>query len=229
MWSDKEYEATIRLDGVSETDDAEGPITPIEVLKQPTETEIEDVIRDNFLWSIIQLPPAYSALKVDGKKAYELARKWKKAKLKEREVFVHENQLVSYEFPEIKIRLKVSTGTYIRSIARDLGQQLAWGWYITSLRRTTIWSFTIDHPQLVADLDVLDPDACAVPYEEVLTDIPFYDGCTDAQIEDLFLWKKGVHVTDKQEWLRFIQNKRWDLSLIDIKDSGEVRVQKNFV
>ena len=140
---DKTYEATIKLGQTSSTGDAEGEKTPISD-KIPTEADIKSAIAD-FMYGYEQTPPAYSAIKIDGKRAYKLAREGKEVKLEPRKVKIHSLELIDYTYPEIRFIADVSTGTYIRSLAEDIGAKLATGAYLTALRRTKVGQFSLEN------------------------------------------------------------------------------------
>jgi tRNA pseudouridine55 synthase len=97
-----------------------------------------------FVGSIEQVPPVYSAVKVDGKRAYQFARKGKEIELKSKMLFIKEIELLRYTMPEIELRIVCSKGTYIRALARDLGKALKSGAYLIGLQRTRIGEYTID-------------------------------------------------------------------------------------
>lgn len=139
---DKTYEATIRLGATSTTGDPEGELTQVSD-RQPTREEIGAVLRQ-FTGEITQVPPAYSAIKIDGKRAYNLARAGKAVEIPARRVTIYSIELISYDYPELRIRTHVSSGTYIRSLAEDIGAALGSGAYCSQLRRTTIGEWSID-------------------------------------------------------------------------------------
>lgn len=137
---DKTYEATIELGVTSTTGDPEGELTPGDDL-QPTREEIETAL-GAFRGEITQVPPSFSAIKVNGQRAYKLAHKGEIVKMPSRQVIIHSLELVDYGYPHLKIRTHVSSGTYIRTLAEDIGKALKTGAYCTQLRRTSIaeWS-----------------------------------------------------------------------------------------
>lgn len=138
---DKVYEATIRLGATSTTGDPEGEITETGA-KLPTREEIEAVL-PQFHGEIQQTPPAFSAIKVNGQRAYKLARAGKDVEIPSRTVTVYELEILDYDAPLLKIRTHVSSGTYIRTLAEDLGKALGCGAYCTELRRTKIADYDI--------------------------------------------------------------------------------------
>jgi tRNA pseudouridine55 synthase len=154
MKHDKVYEATIRLGQTSSTGDPEGEITEVNS-QQPTKEEIEKVL-EKFTGVIKQTPPAHSALKINGQRAYHLARQGKEVDIPEREVTIHSLELVDYTYPELKIRTHVSSGTYIRSLAQDIGEALGTGAYCTQLRRTSIADWKVENAQTLKQFGVTD-------------------------------------------------------------------------
>lgn len=139
----KTYEAEIFLGEERDTDDAEGvTISKAKGLLPPGKNEIRKILA-SFMGEQKQTPPTYSALKIKGRKAYELARKGKKIELKPRKIAVYSIKLVDYQYPILKIRTTVSSGTYIRALARDIGKKLSCGAYLRNLRRTRVGKFDI--------------------------------------------------------------------------------------
>ena len=148
---DKVYEATIQLGQTSSTGDPEGELTTISG-NQPTLTEVQTAL-GQFIGEIQQTPPIYSAIKINGQRAYKLAREGGTAETIEmplRTVTIFSLDLINYSYPEVKIRVHVSSGTYIRTLAEDLGKVLMTGAYCTQLRRTKIADFSIDDAVLVS-------------------------------------------------------------------------------
>lgn len=137
---DKVYEATIRLGETSSTGDPEGEITISG--KAPTLAEIEAII-PQFVGKIQQTPPAFSAIKINGQRAYKLARAGKEVEMPSRTVEIYSLDILSYDAPELKIRTHVSSGTYIRTLAEDIGKALGCGAYCSALRRTKIAEYDI--------------------------------------------------------------------------------------
>lgn len=138
---DKTYEATITLGMTSTTGDPEGELTVVSDT-QPTRGAVLEAL-EGFTGQIEQTPPAYSAIKVGGERAYKLARKGKEVDIPSRQVTIHTLELVDYNYPELKVRTHVSSGTYIRSLAEDIGKELGVGAYCSELRRTQIGSMSI--------------------------------------------------------------------------------------
>jgi tRNA pseudouridine55 synthase len=140
---DKEYIATLRLGAESDTFDRDGKIVERKVEKIPEKEEVEEILKI-FLGEIEQIPPAFSAKKIKGKKLYELARKGIKVQPKLQKVKIHEISILEYNFPYLKIKVKCSSGTYIRSLANDIGKKLGCGAYLEELVRTKIGKFSLE-------------------------------------------------------------------------------------
>lgn len=139
---DKVYEAELTLGAISTTGDKEGDITP-KSAKKPTIQQIEKAL-SQFTGKIHQRPHVYSAIKVGGKRAYEVARKGGEVKLEPREVTIYEITDVKYNYPKLKFTAKVSSGTYIRSLAEDIGEALGTGAYLSALRRTEVGDYKLE-------------------------------------------------------------------------------------
>ena len=139
---DKVYEATIRLGEVSTTGDPEGEITKTGA-KLPTSEEIAEVLK-RFIGKIEQKPPIFSAIKINGQRAYKLARKGQEVEMPSRTVEIYDIEQISYSEPVLQIRTHVSSGTYIRTLAEDIGKALGCGAYCSALRRTQIADYKLD-------------------------------------------------------------------------------------
>jgi len=139
----KGYTATVKLGATSTTDDAEGNITPVNDTAVPA-GDIEAALL-RFTGVIQQAPPAYSAIKVQGQRAYALARRGEGVELAEREVHVKSITLDGCVWPELHLTIECGKGTYIRSLARDIGAALGCGGHLTALRRTHVGLFDVQH------------------------------------------------------------------------------------
>ena len=139
----KQYEATIKFGATTPTDDPESPETIILDAKPVARDRIETLL-PTFIGEIIQRPPIFCALKVGGRRAYDLARKGREVTLQPRNVRVYGIELLAYEWPFLRLRIDCGRGTYIRAIARDIGEALGVGGYLTELSRTRIGQFTLD-------------------------------------------------------------------------------------
>lgn len=151
---DKVYEATIVLGQVSSTGDPEGELTAVSA-SQPTHEEVERILA-SFIGEITQTPPMFSAIKVNGIRAYKLAHKGESVEIPTRQVTIHSLELIDYTYPELKVRAHVSSGTYIRTLAQDIGEALGTGAYCRELRRTMIASHTLAEATTLEALGVID-------------------------------------------------------------------------
>ena len=158
---DKTYEAELTLGAVSSTGDREGELNIVSDLK-PSIHLINDAIA-SFIGSYEQTPPAYSAVKVDGQRAYKAARAGKSVEIKPRKVTIYQLQTTNYQYPKLYITARVSSGTYIRSLAEDIGRKLGVGAYLSNLRRTQVGKFQIEDALDISTLptevrfDILKP------------------------------------------------------------------------
>lgn len=148
---DKTYEVTMKLGEVSTTGDVEGQKTAVSAM-QPSPAELQ-AASASFLGDIMQTPPVYSAMKVNGQRAYALARQGKEVVLEPRPARINSLAITGYDYPWATFTTNVSSGTYIRSLVQDIGDVLQTGAYMSDLRRTTVGPFSIEDACLVTDLD----------------------------------------------------------------------------
>ena len=148
---DKIYEAEITLGQTSNTDDAEGELTTVSG-REPDNNEIVEALR-SLVGPMEQLPPIFSAKKISGQSAYKAAREGKPVELKPVLVDIKQLDLISYNYPRVNFKATVSVGTYIRSLARDIGDRLQTGAYLSGLRRTQIGNFLVTQAAKLDDLN----------------------------------------------------------------------------
>lgn len=177
---DKEYEAVLRLGVVTDTQDMTG--TVLEEHPVTLSEEEACAIVTSFVGEYDQLPPMYSAIKVNGKRLYELAREGKEVVRKERRVFLHAIDILSVDMPDITFRVVCSKGTYIRTLCHDIGQKAGCGGAMLSLKRTRVGRFTKEDAHTLSELEIL---AKAGQLTDVLLPV-------DAMFEEL----AGVHVPE---------------------------------
>ena len=173
--ADKAYDFTIRFGEQTDTLDAEGQVIATSAVR-PTLAEVEAVL-PRFTGPISQVPPAYSALKVDGQRAYDLARAGEQVELASRDVVVHELTIRHDGWHEITLSARVSKGTYIRSLARDIALALGTVGHVTMLRRTKAGPFTLES---AISLDILDEAAKDARLQELL--LPLTAGLVDIPV-----------------------------------------------
>lgn len=150
----KRYTARIDLAHTSRTDDREGPVSPVEC--EPSTREAIQALLPSFVGTIMQRPPAYSAMKIEGKRAYDLARKSETEAdlpvLAHRPITIDSIDILEYAWPMLTLDIACAKGTYIRSLARDIGQRLHTGGMLDALIRTQVGRFHLDSAQKVDDL-----------------------------------------------------------------------------
>ena len=146
----KEYEAEIMLGATTPSYDMEHPVNATFPYEHITKEMVENILAQ-FIGDIAQRPPLFSACKVDGKRAYDLARKGSDMELEPKQIRIDNIELLEYELPKIRIRVTCGKGTYIRSLARDIGEALQSGAYLTALTRTRVGEYRIE--------DCINPEA----------------------------------------------------------------------
>ncbi|MDR0973672.1 MAG: tRNA pseudouridine(55) synthase TruB [Prevotellaceae bacterium] len=139
----KEYIATLQLGATTPSYDLEKPIDATYPTEHITEAMVRETLQ-RFVGRIEQVPPAFSACKIAGKRAYELARKGKEVNLKPKTLIIDHIELLAYDLPIIRIKVVCSKGTYIRALARDIGESLNSGAHLIELQRTRIGAVTLD-------------------------------------------------------------------------------------
>ena len=148
MATDKRYETEIDLSAFTTTDDIEGPRTevvpgtPGAAPAPPSREHVAQVLSERFTGNVMQRPPAFSAMKVGGRRAYAMARKGEAPELAPRPVEIHSIALTAYEWPRVALNIHCGKGTYVRSIARELGEALGTGGHCASIRRTAVGAWT---------------------------------------------------------------------------------------
>jgi tRNA pseudouridine55 synthase len=164
----KTYQAELVFGVTSTTYDREGVLTNVQAKPgwpEPTWHDIQNTLTDNFIGKISQTPPVFSALHIDGERAYQKARRGETVTMPSREVEISKCDLLTYKFPTASIEVACGSGTYIRSIAHDLGQQLRWGAYLSALHRTTFGQWNIKNAVNLEELDWKH----ITPLKEILT------------------------------------------------------------
>lgn len=163
----KEYVAEMALGATTPSFDLETEIDATYPTEHITREMVEQVLQEQFVGSIQQVPPAFSACKVDGHRAYKMARKGKTVELKAKELVIDEIELLAFEPQKITVRVVCSKGTYIRALARDIGVALDSGAHLTALRRTRVGSVRVEDCLSVPDmLSVLDEAELVMPEQE---------------------------------------------------------------
>lgn len=170
----KTYHATFLLGRYSDTEDIEGHITVLPDPPIPTLQQAEAVLA-NFQGTILQQPPVYSALKIRGRRACDLARQGKPVELETRSITIEELKIHNYNYPQLTLDIKCGSGTYVRSLGRDIGLALGTAAVMSSLERTAVGCFDITQAEILEQLkhsDIVDkllPATCAVTLLEKIT------------------------------------------------------------
>lgn len=151
---DKTYAATIRLGQTSTTGDPEGEIVERDA-RVPEREEIAEVCRQ-FVGEITQVPPQFSAIKINGRRAYDLARKGEVIDMPSRQVNIYSLEVIDYQYPFLQIRAHVSSGTYIRTLASDIGEALQIGAYCVELRREKIADWSVADARTLQSYGIID-------------------------------------------------------------------------
>lgn len=172
---DKVYEAVLLLGKETDTQDISGQVQKECDTSHITKEEAEEVIK-SFEGDILQLPPMYSAIKVNGKKLYELAREGKEVERKKRQVTIHHIRILEMELPRIRLEISCSKGTYIRTLCHDIGQELKVGGCMECLKRTRVGEFTLKDSVTISEIEELVRenrlDTHLIPVDRVFEDYP---------------------------------------------------------
>jgi len=231
--SDKRYQATIRLGSSTETYDAEGEITMTGAsIEDISEEGFSDVLQ-NYIGEIEQVPPPYSAVKVKGRKAYEMARKGEEVKLEPRTINVFSLEVLEWMPPEVVIDVYCSSGTYVRSLANDLGEELGCGAHLIGLRRTKSGRFTLRDAiplrRLQEAFDAGDWYNHLIPAAEALGDWPMVELDGD-QVELVRHGHRVIATTEVTSgWVRGVSQQGDLVALLEhVVDSNEWQPRKVF-
>jgi tRNA pseudouridine55 synthase len=167
----KRYVGTFLLGRASDTEDIEGTITELDNPSHPSREQLQAAL-PRFTGRIEQRPPAYSALKIAGARAYELARAGRAVDLAPRETVVYGLELLRYEYPELELAITCGSGTYVRSLGRDLAEAVGTAAVMSALRRTAIGSFLVAQACALDDLSPQAIPARLLPARLALADLP---------------------------------------------------------
>lgn len=194
----KTYIATIRLDGTTLSYDLEHPVEIVKIDQKIIDTltreSLESAIQENFIGEIMQSPPLYSAVWIDGQRAYDRARKWEDiGEIEQKKRTIHSFRIISYTWPALICEIQVSHGTYIRSIARDLGHILWTGGYLEGLERTAIGHISLEERGWIQHNDIF---YSPLDHTELFPEIPVLE----LSIQDrrhLRLWSTPIKTKQK--------------------------------
>jgi tRNA pseudouridine55 synthase len=196
--ADKTYEATIRLGQQTVSDDSESEVIKSVSLDEISKVSDADILRDiaKLTGVILQTPSSVSAIKIDGKRAYDLVRAGESVELKAREVKIYSFEMLSASrvsgFLDVQVRVECSSGTYIRALARDLGNALGVGGHITALRRTKVGHFDVSEANSIEELGELRLTDMAAAAKQLFPVVEL----TDSEVTDLI---HGKRISGKPE------------------------------
>ena len=221
--SDKRYQATIRLGGTTDTYDSEGIITSESPATHITEEGFDEILQ-TYVGEIEQVPPPYSAVKVKGRKAYEMARKGEQVDLQPRKIQVYSLDILEWDPPEVVIDAFCSSGTYIRSLANDLGESLGTGAYLIGLRRTKSGRFTLREAVPLRSLKEAfqagDWYRFLIPAAEALGDWPMIE--LDADLVDLVRHGHRIPAESESEgWARGVSQQGDLVALLEYNEESD--------
>lgn len=187
---DKTYQAVCRLGVVTDTQDMTGKVLEERTVKEITEEEVTAVV-ESFLGESMQLPPMYSALKVNGKKLYELAREGKVVERKPRPITIHQIRILQMDLEEqtFSIEVTCSKGTYIRTLCHDIGQKLGTGAAMQSLVRTRVGSFAIEDAVTLSGLENLYKEDASAFLEKVVSVDSLFENYPHLQVKEPYVRK----------------------------------------
>lgn len=221
--SDKRYQSTIRLGSSTDTYDAEGVVTSESSSIHVTEEKFDEILQ-TYVGEIEQVPPPYSAVKVKGRKAYEMARKGEQVELKPRKIQVYSLDILEWDPPEVVVDAYCSSGTYIRSLANDLGEALGTGAYLIGLRRTKSGRFTLREAvplrRLKEAFQAGDWYQFLIPASDALGDWPMVE--LDADQVDLVRHGHRIPAEPEAEgWSRGVSQQGDLVALLEYNDESD--------
>ena len=221
--SDKRYQATIRLGSTTDTYDAEGTITSYADVGDISEDDFNEILQ-KFVGEMEQVPPPYSAVKVKGRKAYEMARKGEEVDLEPRTINVYSLEVLEWAPPEAVIDVYCSSGTYVRSLAHDLGRELGTGAHLVGLRRTKSGRFTLrDAVPLRRLQEAFDTGVWyryLIPAAEALADWPV----VELDPDEVELVRHGHRVPaeeDQSGWARGVSQQGDLVALLEVDEESQ--------
>lgn len=229
--SDKRYQATIRFGSSTSTYDSEGTITSTTQVDDIQEEEFNKILQQ-YIGEIEQIPPPYSAVKVKGRKAYELARQGEEVQLEPRKINVYSLEILEWAPPEAVIDVYCSSGTYVRSLANDLGESLGYGAHLIGLRRTKSGRFTLRDAvpirRLRESFDAGNWYQFLIPAAEALADWPMIE----LNADDVELVRHGHRInadTSENKMVRGISEQGDLVALLELdEESMEWQPKKVF-
>jgi tRNA pseudouridine55 synthase len=228
--ADKHYTFEITFGEERATDDCEGEVTQSSE-KRPTEQGVLDVL-PGFVGDIEQTPPLYSAVKIDGKAAYARARSGENVEISAKKITVHSLEMTSFNGETATFEMYAGKGTYVRSIARDMGRKLGCYAYVSRLQRTKAGKFALSEAISKEKLDLCmekgqDAHTFLLDISTVLDDIPAYVASNE-ELNDFKVGKQLVRMHLKPGLMRVVNTENKLLSLVNVGEAGEMKIVRNF-
>jgi tRNA pseudouridine55 synthase len=230
---DKRYHGAVRLGETTTTDDAEGEVLTRRSVPELTDDDLERAAAP-FRGSVRQRPPAFSALKVGGKRAYQLARAGQAVEPAEREVTIHLLDVRQLSRDEVAIDVHCSAGTYVRSLARDLGETLGCGGHLSALRRETVGAFRVEQALTLDALEAVAQvgrvDEFLLPPDEAVSGLEA--GVLNQEASDILChggwWRSDEPLLRSADPLRIYSSDGEFVGVGSAAESGEIRARKVF-
>lgn len=224
----KTYKTTMRLDGRTVSHDLEHPVEKMtispDIIELLSVDYISWIIQKHFMGVIMQSPPTYSAIWIDGQRAYELARKWEKVEMVPKKRTIHGCKIISYNWPALICEIEVSHGTYIRSIARDLWEIVWTGGYLEKLERTSIGHISLGERNWIHHNDI---SYTPLAHEELFPEIPVLQLLSEEEKNHLKLGSNPL-ITKESNGEYFVMYSDGSYGLLEAKD-GYLFPRKNVV
>lgn len=225
--ADKHYEVRIKLGETTTTQDAEGEVVERRPFEHITRADVEAVI-PQFLGEIEQLPPMYSAVKHEGQRLYKLAREGKEVERKPRTITIHALELTDFEPGEFSLKVHCSKGTYVRTLAEDMGEALGCGAHVVGLRRTGVGPYTtegmvtLDRLKEMYEEDKFQMDKLLIPIDSALADWP----AVQLNEDSTYYIKLGQPVLVPKAptagWVRLYDAEQRFLGVGEVEDDGRI-------
>jgi tRNA pseudouridine55 synthase len=218
----KTYRSTFTLGATSDTDDVDGTITPVPGAGDPGGKAVLEALA-SFVGAIEQVPPAYSAAKIGGRRAYALARKGEDVALSAKTVQVYGIDVLRYQWPALEVEIRCGKGTYVRSLARDVGTALGCGAYVSVLRRTRVGPFSADDA-LSLDADAETARSKILPPALALAELPrVVLGANDAR---RLRNGQAIRVTATEEGETAVCDEQGSVIAVGVVEGRELRPTK---
>lgn len=185
----KTYQAEVTLGATSDTDDLTGTLNPSHNVQAPSQEQVETTLH-SFIGPIQQIPPAYAAIKIKGKKLYEYARRGETVERKPRKVVIQSIKLISYTYPLLTLEVNCGSGTYIRALGRDIGEKLGTGGYVSHLERKSVHKFHISQALDPIKLSTVTLTSALLPQESLINHL----GQVTLSPADVAKWHTGAPI-----------------------------------